>query len=63
MYGDARTTNTALTRSITTCMPLKHRREMMALFNLVITLTQRKKKKRSNIFFCCSLIVYGKRHN
>ena len=52
MYGDA--TNTALTMSITTCMPLKHRRGMMALFNLLITLTHRKKILHYFIF-CCFL--------
>ena len=42
MYGDVGTTNKALTRSIK-CMPLKHRRGMMALFNLLITVTHCKK--------------------
>ena len=62
MYGDARTTNMALTRSITTCMPLQHRRGMMALFNLLITVTHCKKIKHCFIF-CCFLIDYGIRHN
>ena len=36
IYTDARTTNTASSRLITTFMPLKHRRGMLELFYLKI---------------------------